>query len=253
MKRKNSTARKRGQTTQATGTTATPKGTGTTGRAEWDKNGDGRIDIDDLLIGLRDCFAWVFSWRGMMLVWVGFTCLSALVNVASWSNVLQGLKSAAPGVGFLCWAAFQAMEIHPMLDDLNLQSSLSALVRLQRKPMEIPVVNTELNPEAETKMRAYKRRGKNRDRANEFIRFVAYGIELAVLVGGGGIFTSTGMDWASVLLAIVGMVGVEIGLRKANECGENLLEADERAFLQSILSSKKMVAETVPGETAAAA
>jgi hypothetical protein len=246
MKNRN-TARRR----QTTGTTTqTTQGTGTT---TFDKNGDGRIDIDDLLIGLRDCFAWVFSWRGMMLVWVGFTGLSALVNVASWANVLQGLRGAAPGVGFLCWAAFQAMELHPMLDDLNLQSSLSALVRLQRKPMEIPVINTELNPEAETKMRQYKRRGKNRDRANEFIRFVAYGIELAVLVGGGGIFTSTGMDWASVLLAIVGMVGVEIGLRKANECGENLLEADERAFLQSILSSKKMVAETVPGETAATA
>jgi hypothetical protein len=251
MKRKNSTARKRGQTTQATGTTTqTTQATGTT---TFDKNGDGRIDIDDLLIGLRDIFAWVFSWRGAMLVWIGFTCLSALVNVASWSNVLGSLKGAAPGVGFLCWAAFQTTELHPMLDDLNLQSSLSALVRLQRKPMEIPVVNTELNPEAETKMRQYKRRGKNRDRANEFIRYVAYGIELAVLVGGNGIFTSTGIEWASVLLAIVGMVGVEIGLRNANQCGENLLAEDERAFLNQILSSKKMVSETAPGETTKAA
>lgn len=246
-------ARKPGNTTQTrSNSTQSTTAAGKPRQSTWDKNGDGRIDIDDLLIGLRDCFAWIFSWRGAMMVWVGFTCLSALVNVASWSNILQGLKGAAPGVGFLIWAAFQTVELHPMLDDLNLQSSLAALVRLQRKPMEIPVVNTELNPEAKTKMRAYKRRGKNRDRANEFIRYVAYGIELAVLVGGNGIFTSTGIEWASVLLALVGMVGVEIGLRNANQAGENLLAADEREFMQSILSSKKMVAETVPGQTKAA-
>jgi hypothetical protein len=217
-----------------------------------DKNGNGRIDIDDLLIGLRETFQWVFSWRGAMLVCGGFTFMASLVNIAAWANVLTPLGSAAIGTGFLVWGTLQTLELMPILDDLSLKASLGALVRLQRKPVEIPVVNHELSPIATTKFKKYRNRERNREMTGEFIRYACYGVELAVLVIGGGVLSPIGINWASVLMSIVGIVGVEIGLRKTNECGEKLMNADEREFMKQLEASVKRTSVTAAGETAKA-
>lgn len=202
-----------------------------------DKNKNGRIDLDDLLIGLREGFQWVFSWRGAMLICGGFTVMAALINIASWAAVLRPLGSAAIGTGFLVWGTIQVLELMPILDDLSLKASLAALVRLQRKPVEIPVVNKTLTPGATGKFKKYKNRERNRELAGEFIRYVCYGIELSVLVVGGGVFSPIGVSWAGVLLAVVGIVGVELGLRKTNECGEKLMSVEERDFIRQLESA----------------
>jgi hypothetical protein len=217
-----------------------------TSKRPWaDKNRNGRIDLDDLLIGIRETFQWVFSWRGAMLVCGGFTLFAASVNVAAWVKALSSLGASAPIAGFLTWGTLQVLELMPVLDDLNINASISALIRMQRKPLEIPLVNEDLNPHAKTRFKRYRNREKNREMIGEFVRYACYGLELAILVVGGGILSPTGISWGAVLMALIGIVGVELGLRKANECGEKLMTSEEREFLNQLKLSAKNTSVTL--------
>jgi hypothetical protein len=96
------------------------------------------------------------------------------------------------------------------------------------------VINQDLVPAAKSQLRKYRNRERHLALLSEFVRYGCYGFELAILVGGGGIFSPIGVNWIGVIKAIVGIVGVEIGVRKINECGEKLLNPDEREFLKEI-------------------
>jgi hypothetical protein len=211
-----------------------------------DRNGDGRIDLDDLLIGARETFHWVFSWRGAMLCCGAFTIMSAGVNIASWQSALRPLGSAALGVAFVTWGTLQVLELMPVLDDLSLKASIGALIRLQRKPIEVPNINQTLQPAAKMQLRKYRNRERNQALASEFFRYLCYGIELAVLVIGGGVLSPIGVSWAGVIMTIVGICGVELGLRKTSECGEKLMSPDERDFLKQIAKTVQRSAVTMP-------
>lgn len=202
-----------------------------------DKNGNGRIDLDDFLIAIRETFSWVFSWRGAMLVCGGFTLFAASINIGAWVGALSHIGVMAPVAGFLSWGVLQTLELMPILDDLNLNASIAALVRMQRKPLEIPIVNEDLNPQAGMKFKRYRNREKNREVMGEFVRYACYGLEFTILVIGGGILSATGIHWGAILMALVGMLGVELGLRKANECGEKLMSPQEREFLKQLKAS----------------
>ncbi len=212
-----------------------------------DRNGNGRIDFDDLLIGAREVFQWVFSWRGAMVLCGGFTLFAGSINVASWATVTGSLAA-----GFLTWAVIQTLELMPAFDSFNMKSNIAALVRMQRKPLEIPVVNGELNPGAKTKFKRYRNRERNQETMFEAIRYICYGIELAVLVIGGGILSPVGISWSAVMLALVGIAGVELGLRMTNICGEKLLSSDEREFIKTIEKAVSRTTTTVSGETSKA-
>jgi len=49
----------------------------------FDRNHNGRIDPDDLLLGIRDAIQWVISWRGAMILAGGFTVYAASLNINS--------------------------------------------------------------------------------------------------------------------------------------------------------------------------
>jgi hypothetical protein len=217
-----------------------------TSKRPWaDRNRNGRIDLDDLLIGIREAFQWVFSWRGAMLVCGGFTLFAASVNVAAWVKALSTLGATASIAGFLTWGTLQVLELMPVLDDLNINASISALIRMQRKPLEIPVVNEDLNPQAKTRFKRYRNREKNREMVGEFVRYACYGLELSILVVGGGILSPIGFNLGAVIMASVGIVGVELGLRKANEAGEKLMTSEEREFLSQLKASVKNTSVSV--------
>jgi hypothetical protein len=197
-----------------------------------DRNGDGFITPDDLLIGMREVFQWVFSWRGAMLLAGAFTIGSAAINVYSWTNA-TGTFAA----GFLTWGVIQTLELMPAFDSFNLKSNIAALVRMQRKPVEVPTANATLNPGFHRKLRSYQNREKNQEMFFEAIRWICYGLEFAVLVVGGGLLSATGVSGTAVILALVGIAGVEVGLRLTNVCGDKLLSADERRYLEEIQAS----------------
>ncbi len=201
----------------------------------WDKNNNKRLDLDDVLIGIREAFHWIFSWRGAMVCCSGFTVFAASLNIAAWLKVfpVAQLGSLTPVAGVISWGILQTFELMPILDDLTLGASLSALIRLQRKPLELPVINKE-EPLNIKRMKRYRNRERNQELLGEFIRYACYGLELSVLVVGGQLLHSVGINWGAVLLAIVGIIGVELGIRKTNECGEKLLNQQEREFLQSL-------------------
>jgi hypothetical protein len=224
------------QDSQATGNSTTPKAPGTkSSKSIFDRDNDGKIDLDDLLIGIREAIQWVISWRGAMVCSGAFTVFAAWLNITAWIAAM-GVMGAimAPIAGTLTWSFLQWRELAPILDDLNLKSSIASMVRLQRKPVEIPVLNENLHGHAKARLRRYRNRERNQELGAEFVRWVCYGLEFAVLVVGGGILTPMGVSWSSVLLAIVGMVGVEMGLRMFNDYGEKLMTADERDYLKSI-------------------
>ena len=203
----------------------------------FDRNGDGRINLDDLLIGIRQAVQWVISWRGAMALNLLFTLFAAYLNIFSWIAVLFAMGGVAPIAGALTWGFIQMNELAPILDDLNLDSAIAALVRIARAPHEIPRFNSAVTPEAETAIDDFQNRGMKSDRFNRFKRWAFYGLEFAVLVVGGAVFSPIGVSWVGVLLAIVGMVGVEIGLRGFSEAGEKLLSSEERELAQTIRDS----------------
>jgi hypothetical protein len=234
MKRTNNSTKPR---TETASTTPDAKRKATWG----DTNGDGRFDIDDVLITIRNCAQWVFSWRGAMAVFGLALIGSAALNIASWVTVLSPLGSLAPMAGFVTWGAIQAFEILPIMDDLNLKSSLAGMVRRQRKPLEVPALNETLNPDAHRLQRKYKRRESEQQIMGEFTRYALYAGEFVVLVMGGNLVNYLGVSWGNVLLAILGMIGVEISLRMFNYCGDQLLTRDERDFMERLQQSAKNV------------
>jgi hypothetical protein len=204
----------------------------------WDKNGNKRFDLDDALIVVRETFQWVFSWRGAMICCGAFTIFAASLNIAAWIKVFppSQLGSLSPVAGFVCWGVLQTLELMPSLDSLTLNSSVAALIRLQRKEIELPVVSQD-EPLAAKTMKRFRNREKTRQQVGEFTRYACYALELSVLLIGGQILHSTGINWGAVLLAFLGIIGVELGLRKTNECGENLLSKEEREYLKSLKAS----------------
>lgn len=235
MKRTKKTNNETQNTTQQSTTETQKKG------AWADKNGDGRIDLDDLLIGIRETFQWVFSWRGAMALFGLALVGSAALNIASWVTVLTPLGQLAPMAGFVVWGAIQAFEILPIMDDLNLKSSLGSMIRRQRKPLEVPVLNETLNPDALRLQKRYKRREANQQILGEFVRYALYALEFSILVLGGNLINYLGVSWGNVLIAILGMVGVEISLRMFNYCGDMLLTRDEREFMKKLQESAKNI------------
>ena len=201
-----------------------------------DKNSDGNIDLDDFLIGLREAGQWIASHRFGMLCYGGVTLLSAGINVAAWSASLASVGPAAPIAAFLTWGCFQYMELDPILDSLNLKASLSALVRLQRKPLEVPIVNENLHGHARKEQRKYRDREKNQALWTTIRRWIAYLVEGVILLLGGGLIGAMGVQWGAVLLALIGMSGVEFGLKGFCRAAEKVLSKDERDYMKSIIA-----------------
>jgi hypothetical protein len=194
-----------------------------------DRNGDGRIDFDDLVYGAKEVWQWLFSWRGGMFLSAGFTLMAGSINVASWSSATGSVLA-----GFLVFGMVQTLELMGTFDGMNVKSNLASLVRLQRKPVEIPVVNQTLNPAAKNRFKRYRNREKNQDMVLEAVKWICYGIEFSVLVVGGGILAPTGVSWGAALISLIGMVGVELGLWLVNICAEKLMTPEERAFIKEL-------------------
>ena len=207
-------------------------------RSKFDRNRDGRIDADDILLMVRDVVQWVVSWRGAMVLAGVFTVYAASLNANAWMTVMSSMDGNSAALsGFLIWGVVQLIELLPLLDNLNIEASIGSLVKLQRKPAELPVVNETLNPGFKRRRKRYVNREKWQDIAGEFMRYICYGLEIAVLVVGGGILSPTGVSWAGVLMALIGIVGVEGGLRLFSKCAEQLLSPEERAVVHKIVSS----------------
>ena len=221
----------------------------------WDKldqNHDGKIDADDFLIGLRSVWNWLISHRFGMLAYGGLTIISAGINVYSWTLPLAGLGSLT-GIGaFLVWSCFQYTEIAPKLDDLNLKASLEALIRRQRKPIEVPVINEALYADALKYQKRYRNREKKADLWAEIRRWIAYIAEGTILIAGGGLLTALGVSWPGVVLAILGMCGVEWGVSGFCDSAEKVLDKEEREYMESILKQRSRQTVTASNTNQAA-
>ena len=204
-----------------------------------DRNGDNRIDLDDLLIGLRQAVNWIVSWRGAMALSLLFTVFSASLNVMSWVAVLTSLGGMASIAGVLTWGFIQMQELTPILDDLNLDASIASLVRITRAPHEIPNFKESVTPEGQQAIDDFQQRNLKNNRFNRFKRYFFYGLEFSVLIVGGAVFSPMGISWGAVLMSFVGMIGVEMGLRQFSEAGEKLLSPEERELGLTIRNSAK--------------
>jgi hypothetical protein len=210
-----------------------------------DKDGDGDFDFEDALIITRD---WIeFALPRIPIVAYGLLTIAAgAMNITAWTLTFNGAGSAAIGLGPLMWFILQAKELEPIWDELSIAASLDALVRLQRKPLEMPVINTDLNPAAVTQMKKYRDREKNLDLHQNFIRMTCYGLELFVLVG-GRLVSPLGIDWAAVAVAVIGFVGVELGLRGFHREGQKLLSSEEREYRDRLMQSASYISVNLGG------
>jgi hypothetical protein len=194
-----------------------------------DRNGDGRIDMDDVIFWAKEVWQWLLSWRGGMLLCAGFTVFAASLNIASWTSATGSFAA-----GFLVWGMIQTLELMPSFDRMSIKANIAALVRLQRKPLEIPVVNQTLNPVAKNQFKRYRNREKKQEMLLFALKCICYAVEFGVLVIAGGILSPTGISWSAALLAIVGIGGVEVGVELTNICSEKLLTPDERGFIKEL-------------------
>lgn len=220
-------------TRQSTTQSATKTG------SPFDRNGDNRIDFDDVLIGVKQFFQWFLSWRGVMLAALAMGLFSAGINVTSWVKALGSLGGLAGGAGVIIWGFIQMRELMPILDDLYLEASIATLVRLTRMPHEIPSLPDSLHPDAQKRIDKFQKRFSKKDLVSHAVRWICYGLEFLVLIVGGGILAPMGVDWAGVLLAFFGMVGVETSIRMFNDAGERLLSPEEREMVKRIRDSAK--------------
>ncbi len=204
-----------------------------------DRNGDNKVNLDDLIIGLRQAIHWIISWRGVMALSLAFTVFSASINIISWVAVLGSMSGFGPITGAIVWGFIQIQELSPILDDLNLDASIAALVRITRAPHEVPNYNESVTPDGQQAIDNFQQRNIKNNRFNRFKRFGFYGLEFSVLIVGGAVFSPMGISWGAVILSFVGMVGVEFGLRQFSEAGEKLLSVEERELAQTIRDSAR--------------
>ena len=119
------------------------------------------------------------------------------------------------------------------------------MIRRQRKPTEVPVLNEDLNPDADRLRTRFKKRESRQSIWAEMWRVALYTLEFVILVMGGNLVNYLGVQWVNVLIAVLSMIGVEVCLRMVNFCGEQLMSPDERAFLVKLKSSAKNVSVTL--------
>ena len=112
-------------------------------------------------------------------------------------------------------------------------------MRITRAPHEVPNYNESVTPEGQQAIDNFQQRNIKNNRFNRFKRFGFYGLEFAVLIVGGAVFSPMGISWGAVILSFVGMVGVEFGLRQFSEAGEKLLSVEERELAQTIRDSAR--------------
>lgn len=226
----------RRQTQQAESTKSAEPQSDAKKRNVWgDVDKDGDFDFDDILRGARDVIEFSLP-RLPMIAYGGLTVLAAGLNIAAWTGVMSGLGSYGAVAGVLAWAVLQSKELEPVWLNLNLKQSLAALIRLQRKPLEVPIINHDLVPQAKKQLKAYRDREKNASSTSDFLRLFCYGIELFVLCG-GQLVSPLGIDWGRVLLALIAFTGVEIGIRGFSNEGQKLLAPEERELQSQILAS----------------
>jgi len=200
-----------------------------------DVDKDGDFDLDDVLRASRDFVEFTLP-RLPMIAYGGLTIVSAGINIAAWTGVMSGLGGYGAVAGVLAWAVLQSKELEPVWSNLNLKQSLAALIRLQRKPLEVPVINHDLVPQARRQLRDYRDREKNQSSTSDFLRLLCYGIELFVLCG-GQLVSPMGINWGAVLMAVIGFTGVEFGIRGFSHEGQKLLAPEERDLQSQILAS----------------
>jgi hypothetical protein len=200
-----------------------------------DLDGDGDIDWDDLLLGLAAIVTFVTP-RLPMLAYLLIIPVAAVINAQAWILAMGGLGELAIAAGLLIWFVIQGAELEPVWPDLSLKESLSALIRLQRKPLEVPSINTDLTPQATRQLKRYREREMHQSKRAEFLRLAGYGLSLAILCG-GPIASSTGINWPLILLVAFSEIGVEAGLRGFCNQAQKLLTPEERAFQETILGS----------------
>jgi len=199
-----------------------------------DVDKDGDFDFDDVLRGTRDFIEFALP-RLPMIAYGGLTIVSAGINIAAWTGVMSGLGGYGAVAGTLAWAVLQSKELEPVWSNLNLKQSLSALLRLQRKPAELPIINHDLVPQAKKQLKAYRDREKNQSATSDFLRLFCYGVELFVLCG-GQLVSPLGISWGRVLMAIIGFTGVEIGIRGFSSEGQKILSPEEKELQSQILA-----------------
>ena len=200
-----------------------------------DVDRDGDFDFDDVLRATRDFIEFTLP-RLPMIAYGGLTIVAAGLNIAAWTGVMSGLGTYGVVAGTLAWAVLQSKELEPVWSNLNLKQSLAALIRLQRKPIEVPVINHDLVPQAKKQLKAYRDREKNQSSTSDFLRLFCYGIELFVLCG-GQLVSPLGINWGAVLLAAIGFTGVEFGIRGFSHEGQKLLAPEEKELQSQILAS----------------
>jgi len=200
-----------------------------------DVDKDGDFDFDDVLRASRDFVEFALP-RLPMIAYGGLTIVSAGINIAAWTGVMSGLGGYGVVAGTLAWAVLQSKELEPVWSNLNLKQSLAALIRLQRKPIEVPVINHDLVPQAKKQLKAYRDREKNQSATSDFLRLFCYGIELFVLCG-GQLVSPLGINWGAVLMAVIGFTGVEFGIRGFSHEGQKLLAPEEKELQSQILAS----------------
>jgi len=200
-----------------------------------DVDRDGDFDFDDVLRATRDFIEFTLP-RLPMIAYGGLTIVAAGLNIAAWTGVMSGLGTYGAVAGVLAWAVLQSKELEPVWSNLNLKQSLAALIRLQRKPIEVPVINHDLVPQAKKQLKAYRDREKNQSSTSDFLRLFCYGIELFVLCG-GQLVSPLGINWGAVLLAAIGFTGVEFGIRGFSHEGQKLLAPEEKELQSQILAS----------------
>ncbi len=200
-----------------------------------DVDKDGDFDINDVVIASKNGIDWLLP-RIPMVAYGAITIVAGGINIAAWTGIMAGTGAWAFPAGLAAWAVLQSKELEPMWAELNVKASLATLIRFQRKPLEIPVLNHDLNPHAAKALKNYRNREKNAHNAAAFMRWAAYGLELFVLCG-GPLVSPLGINWGAVLLALIGFTGVELGIRGFSHEGEKLLTAEEREYTQQILKA----------------
>jgi hypothetical protein len=157
---------------------------------------------------------------------------------AGYSNGMAWRSVVGNDMGVLVWLGVQCFQLFPVLDSLNPKAAMNAMIRMQRKPIEVPAINDEVNANADRVRENYRKSG-NPGRWLDVFRLALYVAEFIVLNSDAKVMGATSIDFGALISLVYSVVGVEASIRSFNFCGWQLMTPDERKFAKKLESTAK--------------
>ena len=202
-----------------------------------DFNGDGKVDIHDVLNFIVRIPALLSLPSVQAILPISIGIVGGGYNIAAWMGAAAMAKQPL-AIAVLIWAAATAVEVFPIVDDLTHMSRVSKLVVASRKADLLPEIDQNVASNATTRVNDFAKSGRvfSRGQGN-FVTLAVCALETVVVSNGKSLVGSGGLDiFALVFIAFV-VFSVPLAFHMYRHILGRILRKEERDTVNQIIAT----------------